>query len=209
MGISSRSREIVRLEHSGRVSELGRESRTEIERLKQTMPRGGGLQKAVDDLHVRLMSASLDSLTDAYISAYAAEDKGLTLQDVEQIVTEMNAAVQSQWQSRAELEPRSIGLDFHDNLKQIVPRQRQKLVLAMRRAERDRELATRPESSGGQAQDLRGEETPKAPEDVSGVTVDDVDAFELKPNVFGIGINLNHLIKRFATWRKMPAKKKS
>ena len=32
------------------------------------------------------------------------------------------------------------------------------------------------------------------------VTVDDVDAVELKPNVFGIGINLNHLIKRFVGW---------
>ena len=33
-------------------------------------------------------------------------------------------------------------------------------------------------------------------------TVDDVDAVELKPNVFGIGINLNHLIKRFVRWFK-------
>jgi len=34
------------------------------------------------------------------------------------------------------------------------------------------------------------------------VSIDDVDALELKPNVFGIGVNVNHLIKRFGHWRK-------
>jgi len=29
------------------------------------------------------------------------------------------------------------------------------------------------------------------------VSVNDIDAFELKPNVFGIGLNINHIIKRF------------
>jgi len=30
------------------------------------------------------------------------------------------------------------------------------------------------------------------------VSVDDIDAFELKPNFFGIGINLNYIVKRLA-----------
>jgi len=33
------------------------------------------------------------------------------------------------------------------------------------------------------------------------LSIDDVDAIELKPNFFGIGLNLNHLIKRLGHWR--------
>lgn len=34
--------------------------------------------------------------------------------------------------------------------------------------------------------------------DVSRKAIDDIDALELKPNFFGLGINLNHIIKRVA-----------
>jgi hypothetical protein len=41
------------------------------------------------------------------------------------------------------------------------------------------------------------------------VSIDDVDALELKPNVFGIGVNVNHLIKRLGQWwKKKKAKSK-
>lgn len=33
-------------------------------------------------------------------------------------------------------------------------------------------------------------------------SVDDIDVLELKPNVFGIGVNLNHLVKRLLNWVK-------
>jgi hypothetical protein len=34
------------------------------------------------------------------------------------------------------------------------------------------------------------------------LSIDDVDVLELKPNVFGLGVNLNHLVKRFGRWWK-------
>lgn len=34
------------------------------------------------------------------------------------------------------------------------------------------------------------------------LSIEDVDVLELKPNVFGFGINLNHLVKRFGRWWK-------
>ena len=34
------------------------------------------------------------------------------------------------------------------------------------------------------------------------VSINDVDMLELKPNFFGLGLNLNHLIKRIGSWRK-------
>jgi hypothetical protein len=34
------------------------------------------------------------------------------------------------------------------------------------------------------------------------ISVEDVDVLELKPNVFGFGLNLNHLIKRVGIWWK-------
>ncbi len=33
-------------------------------------------------------------------------------------------------------------------------------------------------------------------EDNHGLTIDDTEAIELKPNIFGIGLNLNYIIKR-------------
>jgi hypothetical protein len=35
------------------------------------------------------------------------------------------------------------------------------------------------------------------------VSIDDVDVLELKPNFFGLGLNLNHLIKRIGSWLKI------
>jgi len=32
------------------------------------------------------------------------------------------------------------------------------------------------------------------------ISISDVDAIELKPNIFGIGINVNHIIKRFSNF---------
>jgi len=34
------------------------------------------------------------------------------------------------------------------------------------------------------------------------LSIDDVDVLELKPNVFGVGVNLNHLVKRLGRWWK-------
>jgi hypothetical protein len=202
MSFSWKSREIVRLENATRVSSLGEECRREIDRIKQTMPRSGALQRAVDDAHIRFMLESLNHLSDSYVSAYAAEGQLLTLNDVEEIVGEMNERVQAMWQGRAELEPRSIGLGFHEELRSIVPRQRQKLILAMKCMDRDRELAMSRMTPVDQVVVPAAATTSDASETASAVTIQDVDAFELKPNIFGIGINFNHLIKRFGEWRK-------
>ncbi len=35
------------------------------------------------------------------------------------------------------------------------------------------------------------------------ISIEDIDVLELKPNFFGLGLNLNHLIKRFGLWLKM------
>jgi hypothetical protein len=41
--------------------------------------------------------------------------------------------------------------------------------------------------------------------DVDEISIDDVDVLELKPNFFGLGINLNHLIKRLVRrFKKQP-----
>lgn len=208
MGISWKSREVLRLEYAQKVSTLGRQCRDEIERLKNTMPRSGALNKAVDDAHVRCMSESLDVLTDGYVQAYLAEGQVLAPSDINDIVGEMNERVQALWRSRAELEPRSIGLGFREDLQQVVARQRQKLVLAKSRMERDRELAIREEARVRVANERVPDEAPGNVTDTASVTLDDVDALELKPNIFGIGINLNHLIKRLGGWW-MRRKKKS
>jgi hypothetical protein len=89
------------------------------------------------------MSDALESLTDSYISAYARDEQCLTIRDIDEIVREMTERVRAMWQARVELEPRSVGLDFRPNLDQIVPMQRQKLILAMKRMEHERELAGR------------------------------------------------------------------
>jgi hypothetical protein len=209
MGISWKSREVVRLENAEKVSALGRHWRDEIERLKNTMPRSGALDKAVDDAHVRCMSESLDALTDSYVEAYTTENQLLTASDIEDIVREMNERVQAMWRARAELEPRSIGLGFREALQQVVACQRQKLVLAKTRMERDRDLAARREELLRPSRGPIPDEVPANRPDTKGVTLDDVDALELKPNIFGIGINVNHLIKRFGAWRKRRREKNS
>ena len=40
------------------------------------------------------------------------------------------------------------------------------------------------------------------PESDRSLSIDDLDILELKPNIFGIGLNLNYLIKRLSQWLK-------
>jgi hypothetical protein len=142
MSLSSKSREIIRMEDSQRVTKLGRECREDVERIRQTMQRGGGVEKAVDARHVRFMSEALDGLGQSYLDAYAREGQCPTMHEIDAITDEMRDRVRSNWQARVELEPKSVGIGFRESLEQIIPVQRQKLVLAMKRIERERELAT-------------------------------------------------------------------
>ncbi|HEX7680247.1 MAG TPA: DUF4062 domain-containing protein, partial [Thermoanaerobaculia bacterium] len=61
----------------------------------------------------------------------------LTVNDVDEIVDEMRKRVQALFRSRMELEPRSVGIGFRENLDQVVHEQRHELILAMKRAELD------------------------------------------------------------------------
>jgi hypothetical protein len=141
MGITWKSRELVRLEHSQAVNELGKASRREIERLRATLQRGGGLQKAVDDRHVECIRQSFKVLRELYIRAFEREGVPLTIDDVDEIVGDMSKGVQSLFQSRMELEPRSVGIGFRENLDQVVREERHALIVAMTRGELERQLA--------------------------------------------------------------------
>lgn len=143
MRISWKARELVRLENLQRVSEIGRECRKDIERLRQTLPRSGAVDKAVDDRLVRCMAESFDALSDSYIEAYNREGQPLTVSDIQEITDYMMSQVRSSWKARVELEPRGIGTSFLSDLEQTVYAQRQKLVLAMKRMEVYADLAER------------------------------------------------------------------
>lgn len=143
MGITSKSREVVRLEHSRAANELGKACRKDIERLRATLPRGGASQKAVNDRIVENFRQSLTALRESYVRAYEHEGAELTASDVDEIVAEMSRHVQALWTARLELEPRSVGIGFRENLDQIVCEQRHELVLAMTRMQRDREFPRR------------------------------------------------------------------
>lgn len=138
MALSSTSRDVVRLEHAQNVGRIGNQCRKEVDRLRQNSPRGGGTQKSIDDCYVEYAKQALDLLSDSYLRAYVQEDTDLTVQDVEQILAEMTQFINGLWESRANLEPRGIGLEFRENLDTVVPVQRQKLLLAMKRMRLDR-----------------------------------------------------------------------
>lgn len=138
MGLSSASRDVVRLEHAQNVSTISDTCRNDIDRLRQTLPRGGGTQNAIDDRYVEYARQALDSLSDSYIRAYLHEHAELTAEDIEQILAEMTRFTRGLWESRANLEPRGIGLSFREKLDSVVRAQRQKLLLAMKRMEVDR-----------------------------------------------------------------------
>jgi hypothetical protein len=146
MGITWKSRELVRLEHSQAVNELGKASRREIERLRATLQRGGGMQKAVDDCQVEFVRQSLKALRETYLRAFEREGVTLTIDDVNEIVGEMSKSVQSLFQSRMELEPRSVGIGFRENLDQVVREERHALILAIERGELERQLAKKAEA---------------------------------------------------------------
>src|SRR3954453_16634128 len=131
MGITWKSREIVRLEHSRTANELGKACRKDVERLRATLPRGGASQQAVDDRIAENLRQSLTALRESYLRGYEHEGAELTTSDVDEIEAEMSRQVQALWTARVELEPRSVGISFRENLDQIVREQRHDLVLAM------------------------------------------------------------------------------
>lgn len=93
--------------------------------------------------------------------------------------------------------------ESHDDFQTIVPRARLSLVIAVKEMRLEARAAERaapaptplPRSSEPHAD-------PPAGLDHDALNVNDVDVLELKPNFFGIGLNINHLIKRVAGWRK-------
>jgi hypothetical protein len=143
MAITWKSRELVRLEQARAVNEFGKACRKDIDRMQQTLPRGGGVQQAIDDRHVEFVRQSFTALRESYLRAYDREGVALTVKDVEEIVDEMRKQVHSLFQGRMELEPRSVGIGFRENLDQVVSEQRHELILAMKRAELERDLQKR------------------------------------------------------------------
>ena len=92
MPIGSKSREVVRLERARASAELSKACSRDVERLRATLPRGGGMDAAIENRQI-------------------------------------------------ECTPRTMTLGFReklDQLDQLVREQRQELVLAMKRMERDR-----------------------------------------------------------------------
>lgn len=143
MPLSSKSRELVRLQHGKEMADIGRRCRCEIDRMKQTMPRGGGSQKAIDDRHVQFAAEGLHALTELYLRAYDDEGAELTIQDIDQIVGDMAQQTQGLFRNRMQLEPRSVGIGFREKLDEVVQRERHNLLIAMKRRERDRAIPRR------------------------------------------------------------------
>jgi hypothetical protein len=138
MPISSKSREVVRLEHARASSELSKACRRDVERLRATLPREGGTNAAIEERQVECTRQSFDAWREAYVRAFETEDQHMTIADIEEITRQMQEAVRAQFQAHAELAPRTMTLGFREKLDQLVREQRQELMLTMKRMERDR-----------------------------------------------------------------------
>jgi hypothetical protein len=156
MPISSKSRDVVRLEYARAASELAKSCRRDIEHIRITMPPGGAVQAAVNQRHVQCVRESLTSLRNSYVRAYEQEDVDLTAADIDEIEREMRQGVEGLWRARAELEPRSVGIGFREALDQGVREQRLELVLAMKRMQRDRAFPRRTDVAARQVYNVSG-----------------------------------------------------
>src|SRR5262245_44377053 len=143
MRISSKSRDIVRLENAQASNELAKAFGHDIESIRVTMPRGGATESAVDNRLVQYVRESLGALTESYIHAVKREGVDLTLTDNEETSDEMSRSVRALLEGRLQIDPRSVGIGFRDRLDQVVLEQRHALVLAMKRMELNRTLPRR------------------------------------------------------------------
>jgi len=99
------------------------------------------MDAAIENRQIECTRQSFNAWREAYVRAFETEDQHLTVADVEEITGQMQEAVRAQFHARAELAPRTMTLGFReklDQLDQLVREQRQELVLAMKRMERDR-----------------------------------------------------------------------
>lgn len=201
MRLSYESRELVRVQHMKTHEEVIRRNKSELQRLQHAARTSGPARGAIDDLYLKMAGEIAEAKVANYIAAHRRENLVPTDKEIREICLDLENLVREFWYSPGHSPFPESATEYM----LIAPRAEMTLKLAvkeMRIQARFAEQATSPrqgvEHQSGIAKPRENER--------SAISVDDVDVFELKPNLFGLGINLNHAIKRLAKWRRRDKK---
>ena len=225
MRLSRESQELADLEYIKVAQKISDKHRNAVRQFEQTMPRGGAMRGAIDKEYIQMARDLVQSRTSIYIEALRRENLTPDESDVIQICAKLKKIV------------RSISLNSHhpplpssqEGYRSIVPSARMELIIAMKKMQLEQRQSEAPVSNKGQAspngslenarrelsgltkqEELKSSVEPDTSAGRGKLSVNDMDLFELKPNIFGIGLNLNHLIKRVViSWRNRSKNKNS
>jgi hypothetical protein len=194
MRLSWESRELVKQQHMKVMQEVFRRSRAELANLRQAALHSGPARGAMDAKFTEMTSEIVDAKAVSYVAAFRRENLIPLDDEVREICADLSGVAHDIWFSQGHL-PLPSSMDAYSV---IVPRAQLNLNLMVKEMRIEARHATpaAPLSHGVQplAQGAM-------PEPVNALS-NDLDVLELKPNFFGVGLNLNHLIKRIAAWRK-------
>lgn len=201
MRLSWESRELVKQQHTRMTQEVLRRSSAELARLRKVALHSGPARGEIDAKYAEMTGEIVDAKATNYIAAFRRENLIPLDDEVREICVDLSGVAHDIWFSHGHSPlPSSM-----DAFSLIVPRAQLDLNLKVKEMRIEAKHAVTATALSHEAQSVKSSEA--VPEPTSNhLSVDDVDVLELKPNFFGLGVNLNHLIKRIALWRKLRKK---
>lgn len=197
MRLSHESVELAELQYLKAAGEISSKYHQAVRKCEQTMLRGGAMKAAIDEEYIQMAKELVQSRLDTYLEAFRRENLIPNEDDVNQICFKLEGIVNGiSHNTHHPARPSS-----QERYGTIVRNARMELVIAIKQLQLEaRELKTQSVSAVQDSPNVSGRDNAKQAN--APLSVDDFDLLELKPNVFGIGINLNHLIKRCLNWIK-------
>ncbi len=198
MRLSYESRELISTQHTIATQEVFRRSRAELQRLEQLARSSGPPRSAIDEKYAEIATEVLDAKIASYLAGFRREHLIPTDDDIREICSDLNEEARRIWFSHGH-SPMPSSMDLYT---MIAPRAELRLKVAVKEMSIEAKHAVREAATHRQVAPPMSERTASAEPAASEITIADVDALELRPNIFGVGINLNHIIKRIAAWRR-------
>ena len=193
MRLSYESRELLRLQDIKLTSDVFERNRQELYKLRQNAPRSGPARAAIDRLYVRMADEIVQAVARGYLEAFRRERLVPTDEEIQEITRELVKVAHGIWYSHDHQPFRQAPNDFES----VVHRAHLSVVVAVKEMRLD-QVGGGADPAGATALAIPSEDGAGS----ANLSVSDLDVLELKPNFFGVGLNLNHLIKRLAAaWR--------